>query len=268
MLPAQPLDQHTYTEEERRKFEDPDALMKYRKELETAFSALWPLFYAESDVQKGTFAMLSGAMKEKLHNERLENLLIPDWPIGCRRITPGIGYLETVASDKVDIVFGEVQKITETGCIGGDGVERPLDVLICATGFDTSNKPQFPLIGIDGHDLNELWATESESYWGVATYGFPNYFMVGGPGTPVANGPVLIALGKEFTKLDFLYNLMVGVVNRGANRLCHQINGSLANGKHPSCPAEARGRQRVRRIQGPIHAEDSMEPALQVMVQE
>jgi len=76
-------------------------------------------------------------------------------------------------------------------------VERPVDILICATGFDTSYKPRFPIIGDNGKSLSEVWADEAQSYLGMAAAGFPNYFMFAGPNTPIGNGPVLIGLGAH-----------------------------------------------------------------------
>jgi cation diffusion facilitator CzcD-associated flavoprotein CzcO len=70
-----------------------------------------------------------------------------------------------------------------------------LDVLICATGFDTSYRPRFPLIGPKGQSLADVWENEPKSYLGMAAHDFPNYFMFLGPNSPVGNGPVLIAIG-------------------------------------------------------------------------
>ncbi|KDR80777.1 hypothetical protein GALMADRAFT_1106097 [Galerina marginata CBS 339.88] len=204
--PVQPQEQHIYSDEERRVFEtDPEAHLKYRKELEAGFSALWPLFYADSEAQKATFSGMTMMMKDKLRNEALEKLVIPGWGVGCRRITPGVGYLETLGSEKVEVVYGEIKKITEKGCVGEDGVEHPVDILICATGFDTSYRPRFPIIGLGGKILAEEWAEEAQSYFGIATHGFPNYFMIGGPNSPVGNGPVLAALEAQ---ADYMLKLM------------------------------------------------------------
>lgn len=153
------------------------------------------MFIANSDVQKATYDSMVSAMKEKLQNETLEKLVIPKWAVGCRRITPGVNYLETLGSDKVDVVFGDIQQITENGCICEDGKEYAVDVLICATGFETSYQPRFPLIGSGGVNLSEAWAEESKSYLGMAAHGFPNYFMFIGPNSPIGNGPVLISIG-------------------------------------------------------------------------
>lgn len=50
-----------------------------------------------------------------------------------------------------------------------------MDVLICATGFDTTFKPRFPLIGPKGNNLQDDWAEEPKSYLGLAAADMPNY---------------------------------------------------------------------------------------------
>ena len=57
-----------------------------------------------------------------------------------------------------------------------DGSHIECEAIICATGFDTSFRPFFPVIGPNGKDLRDLWADEPRSYLSVAAAGFPNYF--------------------------------------------------------------------------------------------
>ena len=57
-----------------------------------------------------------------------------------------------------------------------DGVEHSVDVIVCATGFDVSQRPVFPVIGRDGIDLRDLWANGPVHYLSVVAPGFPNYF--------------------------------------------------------------------------------------------
>ena len=130
----------------------------------------------------------------------LEANLIPRWGVGCRRLTPGTNYLESLRAPNVEVAFGECEKITERGVVV-EGMEYILDVLICATGFDTSYKPSFPIIGFEGRNLQEDWALEAKSYLGIAASGFPNYMMFVGPNSPVANGSLLPAIGELYLPL-------------------------------------------------------------------
>ena len=83
-----------------------------------------------------------------------------------------------------------------TGCITSDGVQHNADVIICATGFDTSYIPRYPIIA-HGRDLQEEWATSIKGYMGVGIPSFPNTFTLLGPYTPVSNGPTLIAIEAQ-----------------------------------------------------------------------
>ena len=144
-------------------------------------------------------------MKEKLQNGYLEERLIPKWSVGCRRFTPGVGYLESLSKDNVTVVYGEINEITRNGCVSDDGNEYPVDILICATGFDTTFKPRFPLIGLDGRNLQEEWKEEAQSYLGMAAAGFPNYLIFLGPNSPVGNGPLLSAIEAQ---ADYMLQLI------------------------------------------------------------
>lgn len=136
-------------------------------------------------------------MREKLQNQYLEERLIPQWSVGCRRLTPGVGYLESLGKENVTVVYGEINEVTEKGCLCDDGKEYPVDVLICATGFDTTFKPRFPLIGPGGINLQDQWKEEAKSYLGMAADGFPNYLIFLGPNSPIGNGPVLSAIEAQ-----------------------------------------------------------------------
>lgn len=84
-------------------------------------------------------------MKRRLSKKpELLDEMLPSFPPGCRRLTPGPGYLEALTDDKVDVITSEIVKVDETGITTADGKHRPIDVLVCATGFDTTFTPRFP----------------------------------------------------------------------------------------------------------------------------
>jgi cyclohexanone monooxygenase len=147
-----------YSAEERAHFAaDPKYHLQMRKEIEEGMNGSFGIFHAGSPAQKMVREHMVSEMKRKLNNPKLEKLLTPEWSVGCRRITPGTNYLESLSAPNVKVVYGEIDKITEKGPIVDDGNEYPVDVLICATGFDTTFKPRFPLIGTTGEKLNEVW---------------------------------------------------------------------------------------------------------------
>jgi cation diffusion facilitator CzcD-associated flavoprotein CzcO len=196
--PVQGLEQHVFTPEERRDFaERPGALLEYRKGIEGGLNAQFGIFLKRNKLNDDTHAYMLAQMKDKLRDAYLEEKLIPDWSVGCRRLTPGVNYLESLTKPNVRVVYGEIAEVTERGCLCDDGREYPVDVLICATGFDTSFKPRFPVVNPAGDNLQDRWAADPESYLGLAAPDFPNYLIFLGPNCPIGNGPVLSAIEAQ-----------------------------------------------------------------------
>lgn len=145
-------------------------------------------------------------MKRKLGGDPLlvDKIIPKNFNVGCRRPTPGNGYLEALAAEKTTVFTETVKSITETGFTDHEGNHYDCDVIICATGFDTSYRPRFPVTGLDGAVLQELWKEIPESYLGIGASHMPNYFMFTGPFTPVAQGSILplqTALSNMFVKI-------------------------------------------------------------------
>ncbi|MCJ1303442.1 hypothetical protein MMC08_006252 [Hypocenomyce scalaris] len=190
-------EQRAYTETEIKNFTyKPKALTALRKANEAVLNSYFTLYLQDSPLQAAIAATCATKMKQELKGDILTEKLIPTWGVGCRRLTPGPGYLESLSKDNVSVIYGEVLELTEQGCKCDDGKEYFLDILICATGFDTSYKPRFPVLGHGGKNMQDTWAEEPKSYLGIAAPEFPNMFMFLGPNSPIGNGPVLPAIGK------------------------------------------------------------------------
>lgn len=104
---------------------------------------------------------------------------------------------QTLQKDNVTIVHGSVTSFTETGCISNDETNHTGDVIICATGFDTSYIPRYPILGPAARNLQTEWASSVTGYMGVGIPDLPNTFTMLGPWTPVSNGPTLIAIEAQ-----------------------------------------------------------------------
>ena len=112
------------------------------------------------------------------------------------RITPGDPYMQAIQNDNVDIHFTAVDRVTENGVVGSDGVEREVDTIVCATGFDVSYRPRFPIVGQNGVELGDKWKICPESYLGLAVPDMPNFITFIGPTWPVENGSVMGPLSE------------------------------------------------------------------------
>jgi len=127
-----------------------------------------------------------------------------DHPFGSKRPLIDTDYFDTYNRDNVtlvDIRNAPIQEITPTGIRTADG-EYEFDVLVYATGFDamTGTYNKMDIRGHDGLALKEVWAAGPLTYLGVSTAGFPNLFMITGPGSPsvLSNMPVSIEQHVEW----------------------------------------------------------------------
>jgi cation diffusion facilitator CzcD-associated flavoprotein CzcO len=131
----------------------------------------------DSDTHKFAAAMFAQYMREKIgDNETLSKALLPEFPLGCRRLTPGVGYLESLTQPNVRVVTDPIARVVPTGLVTQSGETIEVDAIVCATGFDVSFRPRFPLVGRQGN-LQNVWDRQiPRSYMSCAVPNLPNYF--------------------------------------------------------------------------------------------
>jgi cyclohexanone monooxygenase len=137
--------------------------------------------------------------------ETAEKLLPVDHPFASKRALIDTNYYETYNRDNVtlvDIRHDPIEEITPKGIRTADGEEYELDIIVFATGFDamTGSFFRIDIRGKDGLPLKEKWAEGPKTYLGLASAGFPNMFMITGPGSPsvLSNMPVSIEQHVEW----------------------------------------------------------------------
>ena len=120
--------------------------------------------------------------------ETAETLLPVDHPFGSKRALIDTDYFEAYNRDNVELVdirHSPIQEITSKG-IRTEDEEYEFDVIVFATGFDAMTGSYFKIDirGKNGMALKDKWAEGPKAYLGVQTAGFPNMFMITGPGSP------------------------------------------------------------------------------------
>lgn len=177
---------------------DKDAYFKLRKAFETDGNAIHDSTIMGTDMQKLFQNIFRGGMQERLKNRPdIFDLIVPDFAPGCRRLTPGKGYLEALMEPNVEVLAEAVGGVDETGVITGSGRHLDVDVIVCATGFKVSEPPPFSVRGRDGLELEARWSEKPESYLSVAVDGFPNYLMMFGPNSAIGFGSLTKILEAE-----------------------------------------------------------------------
>ncbi|KAL4806510.1 hypothetical protein BDV18DRAFT_159682 [Aspergillus unguis] len=196
-----PMDEeYNFTPETLQLFNDPEVLRAYRAALMDRRSSNFKRAIATSDLQKKAQELFTRVMKERLgeteKGRRAASFLVPTFPVGCRRLTPGPGFLEALTADNVEMRWDDIARISTNGIISkSTGEEIQYDAIVCATGFDTSFRPSFPLIGRNGVNLAEKWSTsDPAAYFSCMVPDMPNYFCFIGPNATISNGSLVLGI--------------------------------------------------------------------------
>lgn len=88
--------------------------------------------HLHSDDQKSSRKLIADIMADKINDEALTKRMVPDFALGCRRMTPGSGYLESLTKPNVEVVHQSVVRLTKTGVVDGAGIEHEVDVVVCS----------------------------------------------------------------------------------------------------------------------------------------
>ncbi|POR38890.1 Uncharacterized protein TPAR_00894 [Tolypocladium paradoxum] len=179
---------------------DDAAYTKFRKRVEHDGNMVHNSTIKDSDMQTLFVRMFAKITQERLASrpDLLESFS-PPFGVGCRRLTPGPGYLEALVQPNVDFITQSIASINETGLklAGTDGRQIDVDVLVCATGFQTTSVPPFPVVGRGGETLEKKFAPFPATYISLAVDDFPNYFMMLGPNSAVGAGSLTCLLEAE-----------------------------------------------------------------------
>ncbi|GKZ34794.1 hypothetical protein AbraIFM66950_005150 [Aspergillus brasiliensis] len=198
------LEPNSFSPEQLESFREPDAYLAYRKSVEAGYFSRFGAIFKDSPENRSLREKWTELMKARVADQpELIDKLIPDFPPNCRRPTPGPGYLEALTKDNVSYIQTPIQRFTSTGIVTTDGVERPVDIVICATGANVDHAPPFSIIS-NGIDLKSAWKHDGlygfpYNYLGVATPGFPNLLWIGGPHSTGHSGSVPNSLENQIT---------------------------------------------------------------------
>jgi len=121
----------------------------------------------------------------------LAEAVTPAYPYPGKRPVLASTFYPALTKDNVELVPRAVTRVTATGIVDSEGVERSVDVIVMATGFQAANYvARIEVTGRGGETLRGRWAGEPRAFLGLTVPGFPNFFMLYGPGT---NGGELVS---------------------------------------------------------------------------
>jgi len=153
------------------------------------FLAAWGNLLTSIEVNDRAAGFVRDKIAELVADQAVaENLKPYDHPLGTKRICVDTGYYETYNRPNVELVNlrkTPIEAITAAGVRTSEAT-YPVDALVFATGFDamTGALLAIDIKGVGGADFKDAWAEGPKAYLGLAVAGFPNLFLITGPGSP------------------------------------------------------------------------------------
>ena len=185
----------------------------------TGFARTFNDVMTNAEANQLTSQFVKGKIRDKVADSAVaENLVAMDHPIGARRLIVEIDYFETYNRPNVTLVDVAANPITEITPRGLRTTEESyhLDLIVYATGFDgmTGALLAMDIQGIGGLTLRSKWADGAGAYLGLVASGFPNLFMITGPGSPAVYSNVIFSIEQH---VDWITDCL-------AHMLAHDID--------------------------------------------
>ena len=141
-------------------------------------------------------------IRETVNDPKVTELLLPnDHYIGTKRLCLGNNYYETYNRENVTLVDARSDPLAEitAGGIRTENAHHEVDAIVFATGFDAMTGALFDIDirGSRGVPLTEQWAAGPRTYLGLMTAGFPNLFLITGPGSPSVKTNMVCAIEQH-----------------------------------------------------------------------
>lgn len=137
-------------------------------------------------------------IRQVIKDPKLRHRLMPDYPIGCKRILISNHWYESLTRPNVEVIDNGIQQVTEHSIIDTDGNIREVDAIIYGTGFAATDfLAPMHITGLDGRILKDTWKDGAEAYLGLTISGFPNFFMMYGPNTNLGHNSIVYMIESQ-----------------------------------------------------------------------
>lgn len=152
-------------------------------------------FLRDSWYSRRMTRVATGYLDSVVKDPALRAKLLPDYPIGCKRILISDDYYQTLVKRNVEIVTEPIARIERDGVATADGRTRRADAIVYATGFETTTfLAPLAIEGRGGRKLDVVWRDGAEAHLGITVPGFPNLFLLYGPNTNLGHNSIIFMI--------------------------------------------------------------------------
>jgi cation diffusion facilitator CzcD-associated flavoprotein CzcO len=142
-------------------------------------------------------------LQRQVRDPKLRAALTPDYTIGCKRILISNDYFPAVSAPNAELVTAGIAEVRPHSIVTRDGIERPTDTIVLATGFRVTDLPIARRIhGRGGRSLAEVWSDGMVSNRSSTVAGFPNLFLLVGPNVVVGHTSMVYMIESQVAYVD------------------------------------------------------------------
>jgi cation diffusion facilitator CzcD-associated flavoprotein CzcO len=165
---------------------------------DTADTFFWKAFSWTPEGRAAYTEIARDHLEKQISDPDLRAKLTPNYPAGCKRFLFADNFYPALCSPHVALETHAIDALTSHGITTKNGQVHDLDVIIYATGFETTGwNWSLQIEGMGGQKLNEVWAEGPKAYLGITTAGFPNFFMLYGPHTNLGHNSITFMMEQQ-----------------------------------------------------------------------
>ncbi|WP_326984025.1 NAD(P)/FAD-dependent oxidoreductase [Chryseobacterium sp. MYb264] len=174
-------------------------LLNWDRYSNNAFNGIFYHLMGQNPIWKKMWQQVSlSHLKKHIKDPELLKKLTPDYPMGAVRVLLSDEYYPAMAKEKTELCTEGISHFVKDGIVTSSGKEIQLDAVIYATGFESNPfLKDLDIHGINGISISNAWQESTETYLGITTAGFPNFFMMFGPNTNLAHSSVLLMIESQ-----------------------------------------------------------------------
>jgi cyclohexanone monooxygenase len=195
-----PRNEREYTSVEKELFRRVPATQRaVRASIYATLESRAPAFTRFPGLMRAVESQVKKQIAKSIDDPELREKVTPTYRAGCKRILISNAWYPALAQDNVELVTDPITKVTADAVVTADGTERPIDVLVVATGFYVTEPPMAQHVtGRAGRTLADVWSEHGMAgYKGTTVNGFPNYFQIVGPNTALGHSSMIFIIESQ-----------------------------------------------------------------------
>lgn len=137
-------------------------------------------------------------IESQIADPELRAAVVPDYPIGCKRVLVSNDWYPALDRDHVDLDTTDIGRVVPEGIITAEGRLVTADVLLLGTGFrSTEFLAPMRIVGRGAAELDTVWDDGAEAHLGITVPRFPNLFVLYGPNTNLGHNSIVYMIEQQ-----------------------------------------------------------------------